>query len=306
MFDNRNKFRKAPKAGDNVRAVKGSLTFREKYLNVAFIRNFWRSTKKATRYAIVIVPVVLLLFFGIRYAVIKAYRMEIDNITYESAHKIISRGQVLDMLGIHDSINLTELNTGDWERKLAEHPCIAAAHIHAELPDTLHIEIEERIPVVFVEMESAAGTGTRSKLYMDQNGHLFPVVPELHAKFANSPVWYLQAADLAEFKPGAEVSEKAYRPIVELVAAANHYTLEEIPSIREIFRPKEWKIILTLDNGAEVLMQVYDIKGQMERLAMITEHAAAEGKRPVSINVIPRINPTVIYAKEGREAKGTK
>ena len=60
--------------------------------------------------------------------------------------------------------------------------------------------------------------------------------------------------------------------------------------------PKEWKIILTLENGAEVLMQVYDIKGQMERLAMILEHCRATHRAPRSINVIPRINPTVTYA----------
>mgnify|MGYP003329714862 FL=1 len=74
----------------------------------------------------------------------------------------------------------------------------------------------------------------------------------------------------------------------------------EIPAIREIFRPKDWKIIATLDGGAEVLMQVYDIKGQMERLAMILEHCRATQRRARSINVIPRINPTVIYAAEAK------
>ena len=43
-------------------------------------------------------------------------------------------------------------------------------------------------------------------------------------------------------------------------------------------------------------MQVYDIKGQMERLAMILEHCRATHRPARSINVIPRINPTVIYA----------
>ena len=300
MHGNRNRYRKAPKSGDNVRAVEGSMTFGEKYFNSSFLRRSWAAVKKYARYALIVVPAVLLLFYGIRYAIARAYHMELDNISYEAEHKIISREQALDLLGIHDSINLTELNPVDWENRLMAHPCIASAHIHAELPDTLHIEVEERIPVVFVEMESGAGTGNRAKLYMDQNGRLFPIVPEFHQKFTNLPVWYLQAGDLAEFKPGADVAEKAYRPIVELAAAANHYSLEEIPSIKEIFRPKEWKIILTLDNGAEVLMQVYDIKGQMERLAMIIEHAAAVGKRPVSIDVIPRVNPTVIYAKEGK------
>ena len=80
----------------------------------------------------------------------------------------------------------------------------------------------------------------------------------------------------------------------------------EIPAIREIFRPKEWKIIITLENEAEVLMQVYDIKGQMERLAMILEHCRATHRAPRSINVIPRINPTVIYAGENQTSTGAK
>ena len=53
----------------------------------------------------------------------------------------------------------------------------------------------------------------------------------------------------------------------------------------------------TENHGDEVLMQVYDIKGQMERLAMILEHCRATQRRPRSINVIPRINPTVNYAE---------
>ena len=71
----------------------------------------------------------------------------------------------------------------------------------------------------------------------------------------------------------------------------------EIPAIREIFRPKEWKIIVTLEGSTEVLMQVYDLKGQMERLAMILEHCRATHRRARSINVVPRLNPTVIYAQ---------
>ena len=298
MKRNKNKFRETPKAGDNVRTVEGSLTLRERLFSAISLLRAWMRVKRAARCTAIILPIALLLFWGIRYAVNQAYRLGIDNITYESTHKIIGREQALDILGIHGSVNLAGLNPGDWERTLEENPCVAAAHIHAELPSTLHIELEERIPVAYVEMESGTDTGTRRKLYMDQNGCLFPIVPEYHSRFTNVPVWYLQAADIREFRVGASVEEKAYRPIVELVAAANHYSLEEIPSIREIFRPKEWKIILTLDNGAEVLMQVYDIKGQMERLAMIIEHAAAVGKRPVSIDVIPRINPTVIYAAD--------
>jgi hypothetical protein len=149
-----------------------------------------------------------------------------------------------------------------------------------------------------VEQESGADTGNRIRFFMDPSGKLFPVMPEYHRNFMGVPVWYLQPGDITEFKAGSTINEDKRRPIIELVAAANRYTLIEIPAIREIFRPKEWKLILTLENGSEVLMQVYDIKGQMERLAMILEHCRATHRSPRSINVIPRINPTVIYAEE--------
>jgi hypothetical protein len=203
----------------------------------------------------------------------------------------------MQILGIEESINMTSLDTGAMKAKLEEHLCIESAHIRAELPDTLHIEINERIPVVYVEQESGAETGNRVRFFMDPSGHLFPVMPEFHRNFMGVPVWYLQPGDVSEFKAGAVIDEEKRRPITELVSAANMYSLVEIPAIREIFRPKEWKIIVTLEGGTEVLMQVYDLKGQMERLSMILEHCRATQRRARSINVVPRLNPTVIYAQ---------
>ena len=290
-----NRFRKSAKA--NVREIEETLSLRQRLFSALALLRAWMRLKRYARITLYVVIGLLLAWWGISYLIEQARRLNIDNISYESRYDIISLKQALDILGLKDSVHLASLNPGDWERKLEAHPCIASAHIRAELPESLHIELEERLPVVFVEQESAAGTGERSRLYMDQNGCLFPVVPELHAKFNNLPVWYMQPGDVPAFRVDAQVEQKAYQPIVELAAASNPYNTTEIPCIREIFRPKEWKIILTLENGAEVLMQVYDIKGQMQRLAMIIEHARSVGKQPVSINVIPRINPTVIYAK---------
>ncbi len=45
-------------------------------------------------------------------------------------------------------------------------------------------------------------------------------------------------------------------------------------------------------------MQVYDIKGQMERLSMVLEHARATNRTIRSANVIPMINPVVTFAED--------
>ena len=152
-------------------------------------------------------------------------------------------------------------------------------------------------------MESGASTGRRTRLFMDPKGVLFPVNAEYHSKYMGVPTWYLQMADVKELKVGERIAEERCRPIRELIAASNAYDLTEIPAIREIFRPKEWKIQLTLDNGTSVTMQVYEIKEQMERLAMILEHAQVTGMKARSINVIQRINPTVIPAEDTDQEK---
>ena len=283
-------------ASANVRLLEAALTLKQRFFSKVALRRGLRRLRRWGLILLIIIPIIAGLIWGGMTAVEKAYSLSIDKVTFDARQKLISKEQALQILGIEGSINMATLNTGALKARLEANSCIESADIRAELPDTLHIEINERIPVVYVEQASGAETGNRVRFFMDPNGHLFPVMPEYHRNFMGVPVWYLQPGDVAEFTAGTVVSADKRRPIVELVAAANMYSLVEIPAIREIFRPKDWKIIATLEGGAEVLMQVYDIKGQMERLSMILEHCRATQRRPRSINVIPRINPTVIYA----------
>lgn len=299
----RNHFRKEHSISSNVRMLEAALSLKDRLFSMVALRRGLRRLRRWSIILFIVLSITAVIVWACMTAVEKAYSLSIDKISYDSRQHLISKEQALQLLGIEGSINMAALDTSAMEEKLEKNLCIESAHIRAELPDTLHIEIAERIPIVYVEQESGTDTGNRIRFFMDPNGKLFPVMPEYHRNFLNVPVWYLQPGDIAEYTAGAVIDEHHRRPIVELVAAANSYSLVEIPAIREIFRPKEWKIIITLDGGAEVLMQVYDIKGQMERLAMILEHCRATRKAPRSINVIPRINPTVIYAKENKSAE---
>ncbi|MBR5888873.1 MAG: FtsQ-type POTRA domain-containing protein [Akkermansia sp.] len=290
--------RESHAASANVRLLEAALSIKDRLFSIVALRRGLRRLRRWSIILLIVVPLLAALFWGGKAAVEKAYSLSMEKVSFDARQKLISKEQAMKILGIEGAVNMATLDTSAMQRKLEENPCIESAHIRAELPDTLHIEINERIPVVYVEQESGTDTGNRVRFFMDPSGKLFPVMPEYHRNFMGVPVWYLQPGDVKDFASGSEISEERRRPIVELVAAANHYSLVEIPAIREIFRPKEWKIIITLENGAEVLMQVYDIKGQMERLAMILEHCRATHRHARSINVIPRINPTVIYAGE--------
>ncbi len=286
----------------NVRLLERALSLRDRLFSLLAVKRGLHRVRHGLVVLLLLAAVGAGVYYFTIYAVGKASALSIENITYESRQRFISKEQALDILGITGPVNLATLDAAGMEAKLEKNLCIEDARIRVAPPDTLHIEVDERIPVSYVEMESAAGTGQRTRLFMCPEGVLFPVEPAFHRDFLNAPTWYLHPTDVNALEPGEIIPEGKRRPILELIAASNHYDTLEIPRIREIFRPKEWKIIITLEDGTEVLMQVYDLREQMDRLAMILEHARATKRHARTVNVIPRLNPTIIYRESAEEA----
>ena len=298
-----NKYRGEQRA--KVKLLEKALSVKHRLFSLLALRRGAQRTLRLLKIALILLPIIAVLWLVGYYALEKAYGLSIDHISYKSLRGIISKEQALHILGIQGSVNMATLNTEALKSRLESASAIRSAGIHAELPDTLYIEVEERIPIVYVEKESGAHTGDRSRLYMDPEGMLFPVQEEFHSRFTNVPTWYLQPGDVDELKEGKSIEPQRMRPIAEIIAAANAYDPEEIPPITEIFRPKDWQLRLVLEGGTEVLMEVRHIKDQMERLAMLLEHGRATGRHIRSANVIPAINPTVIYS-EKHEAQDTE
>lgn len=284
-----------------VRLLEKALSLQSRLFSLLAVKRGLRRMLHTLKIAVLLLPVLALLWYVGNYALEKAYGLSIDHISYKSVRGIISKEQALQILGIEGSVNMATLNTDTLKKRLENAPSVRHANIHAELPDTLYIEVEERIPIVYVERESGAITGDRRRYFMDPEGVLFPVQEEYHSRFMGVPTWYLQPEDAPELAEGARIEPQRMRPIAEIIAAANAYDPTEIPPILEIFRPKEWQIRLVLDTGAEVLMEVRHIKDQMERLAMVLEHTRATGRTLRSANVIPSINPVATFLENTKQ-----
>lgn len=290
-----NRFRSEQRA--KVKLLEGALSLKQRLFSLLAVRRGKQRIMRILKFSLLIIPALVLLWYIASYALEKAYGLSIDHISYKSLRGIINKEQALDILNIKGSVNMATLNSEALKARLENSPAIRSATIRAELPDTLFIEVEERIPIVYVENESGAHTGDRTRLFMDPEGTLFPMQEAYHSRFNGVPTWYLKPGDVSELREGARIAPERMRPIAELIAASNAYDPEEIPPILEIFRPKGWQIRLVLSTGTEVLMEVRHIKDQMERLAMILEHARATGRTVRSANVIPTINPVATFAE---------
>lgn len=285
----------------NILLLEQALSLKDRLFSMIALK---RGLKRLKRWAFTLLwllPLLAGIGYICSYAIEQAGNLAIEKVSYKSRHGMIDKEQVMSMLGLSGSVNLATFDAAATQARLEREPAIQAAHIRAELPDTLHVEIEERIPIAYVESENAASTGKDTRLFVDPTGFLFPINEEYHSFYLGVPVWYLHPGDFKKLEAGEKLDNAVCRPIRELVAAANKYDPTEIPPIREIFRPKEWQILLTLENGTEVVMMVYNLDEQMERLAMVLEHARATGRSIRSANVIPRLNPVVVYEKDKTE-----
>lgn len=279
----------------NILLLEKALSIKDRLFSLIALKRGAKRARKWFVIGLILLAVLWLAWEGVSYCIGQANSLAIRDVTYNSTYKMISKERAMGMLGLEGSVNLATFDTAGKEAELEAIPAIASAHIRKELPDTLHVEIEERIPIAYVELQDGTATGDRTKLFVDPNGVLFPVDEEFHSQFLGVPMWYLHADEVDKFAPGGRVKEDSCRPIRELVVATNRYETFEIPPIREIFRPKPWKIVLILENGTEVMMSVENISDQVDRLARILDHARATKRTVLRTNVIPRINPTVIY-----------
>lgn len=294
---------RTPKAQENIRELEKQLSFKERLFSILAFKRGMNRLSKWTLIVVISIAAIVGLTYIVRCIFDSAYGSEIRVINYTSKHNILSKQQVMSMLGISDDTDLDSLPVEALISKLNNHPAINRAQITAEGADCLHVSIEEHAPIAFVEMADSAITGKTTRLYVNPEGELFSIDPKLHLRFNNLPVWLLNVGDVKQFIPGAKLNRELYEPILELIIASNAYDLTELPAISTIECPDtythQWRIILHLENGTVVFMNKFvDIREQLYRLVKIISHARSNNKRLKNVEAAPSEYPAFIYADE--------
>lgn len=268
------------------------LSFGEKLFSFL---SFLRGTRRIRRWACVSLVLAIVYIFSHTLFVYlcDTYSHRDRSIVYSSHYNILSKNQVIDILGLNADSNFSALPLGALQSKLNHHPAIRSASMSVTNGGTLAIHVEEHVPLLFIEMADKAITGKSARYCLSPERIIFPFDPMIHAQFNNLPTWLLRAADVKEFAPGHEIDEEKCAPIIELARAANAYSdRTELPSILTIERPTEnalqWRLIIRLESATTVeLSTLHDIREQIERLVKVLNHARAINKKVISTCVAP-------------------
>lgn len=268
------------------------LSFGEKLFSFL---SFLRGARRITRWACVslVLAIVYIVTHSLFVYLCDTYSHQDRSIAYSSQYGILTKHQVIDILGINTNTNFSALPLGALQSKLNHHPAIRKATINVANGGTLSIHVEEHVPLLFIEMADKAITGKSARYCLSPERIIFAYDPIIHTRFNQLPTWLLRAADVKDFSPGHEIAEEKCAPIIELARAANAYSdRTELPSILTIERPTEhalqWRLIFRLETGTTVEMStLHNIPDQLERLVKVLNHARGINKKVISTCVAP-------------------
>ena len=116
-------------------------------------------------------------------AVTQSSYFEARTITLQGNQRF-SKETILRRAGLKLHDNILSVNLNMLRCKLISHPWIAGAEIQRELPDAIHIQVKERVPIAIVDLSGSAPAANEeagvaaSLFYLDESGEIFkPVDP---------------------------------------------------------------------------------------------------------------------------------
>jgi cell division protein FtsQ len=99
--------------------------------------------------------------------VMASERLKVDRVDVRGGH-FLSEGEVREMLGPAVGENILGVDIDDLKSRLRASPWVADATVRRALPDTLEVEIQERVPLALAEVNRLYlmdGEGTLIELY---------------------------------------------------------------------------------------------------------------------------------------------
>jgi cell division septal protein FtsQ len=142
--------------------------------------------------------------------------------------RFLSEGEVLQLLGPALGENILTLELKQLKAKLRASPWVEDATVKRTLPDTLYVEIRERVPLALAEVD---------RLYlMDGDGTLIDIYGPRTANFDLPIVRGLQKKDGEARRGRAERAGALLRDLQDLAAEISEVQVEDSGDLRLVLR----------------------------------------------------------------------
>ena len=180
----------------------------------------------------------------------------------------LSTDSILHAAGVATNQNLFALSPADIRARLEANPAVASARVSRRLPDTLRIDVAERVAVARL----ASSFGANAPLAIDATGHVLgprSVRPEL-------PL--LVGLRDSALSPGDVSSDPLLPDLMAILDLASAPSLRASYSIQALDIRDRSRIRLCLATGQEVLLSLKNYEPKLRQLPVMLSVARERGQ----------------------------
>jgi cell division protein FtsQ len=144
----------------------------------------------------------------------------------------LSQNTILQQTNLKPKDNILSVNVSAIRSKILVHPWIASVEVNRELPDAIHIQVKEHVPIAIIDLDKPH--------YINENGEIFSAV--VSSDKADLPIVTGLKSDL---DPGNPWRSKLYKAAVEaLRLSRSHTDMTTFHAVKRIHVDKEMGLTL--------------------------------------------------------------
>ncbi|NLB65810.1 MAG: FtsQ-type POTRA domain-containing protein [Lentisphaerae bacterium] len=216
------------------------------------------------------------------------FRIETIEVTTDGS---LRRELILEYAEVAEGMNLFEVSLRGIRENLMGVPVISAVQAGRQLPDTLVIEITERVAVAGL---SRAGGGM--SLAVAHDGHV------LGPSSVRASLPVIAGVRDAGLRPGDVVKDPMLAKALEVLRVCNLAELRPDVSVVAIAVDDDEFLELTLQTGERVLMSCGDVEKKLRHLGMMRQVARRRGLNLTTYDMTVERNYVGVTETEGTRA----
>ena len=208
----------------------------------------------------------------------------------------LTRERVLAFAEIPEGQNIFRLDLEALHARLEEISVVRTVLVERRLPNRLVIQIEERHPIAWLSVPALGiePGGSGYAILLDRDG--VPMRGEqLVGTFGDLPI--IQATGAGAYPIGKPIPDESLRVASALIdwwVALPELGAGGIEKIRQL---NDYSIRAEFEGGLAVTFGIEDLSRQLSNLDLILRHAVTENRRVETVNLMPKKNIPVVYAK---------
>ena len=204
---------------------------------------------------------------------------------------------VVRVAEIDPSASVFAVTLSSIRKSLEARPGVLRAKVSRRLPGTLKLEVEERIPVAWLECrnQQIVARDAERGLLVDEEGVVFPCEPWWREAAQKLPVVIVVDARLGDFETGERLRHREAERALHLVCLGRRMLSGADWRLSAVGVENDYSLMAATTDGTMVTFGMYDHQRQLADLLALRRHAAAEDRTMERVNLIPERNIPVVY-----------